>query len=35
MRLHVVWIVCDIRPEFFTELNANLGQYGVRLPASE
>ena len=33
--MHVVRIVCDIRPEFFAELNANLGQYGVRLPASE
>ena len=33
--MHVVRIVCDIRPEFFAELNANLGHYGVRLPASE
>ena len=33
--MHVVRIVCDIRPEFFAELNANLGQYGVRLPTSE
>ena len=33
--MHVVRIVCDIRPEFFAQLNANLGQYGVRLPASE
>ena len=33
--MHVVRIVCDIRPEFFAELNTNLGQYGVRLPASE
>ncbi len=33
--MHVVRIVCDIRPEFFAELNANLGQYGVRLPVSE
>ena len=33
--MHVVRIVCDIRPEFFAELNTNLEHYGVRLPASE
>lgn len=33
--MHVVRIACDIRPEFFAELNANLGQYGVRVPASD
>lgn len=33
--MHVVRIVCDIRPEFFAELNTNLGQYGIRLPVSE